>query len=239
MKRLRLNPVALLAVSLSLILVVQGCEHEPLVPENPVTDEPTIDEECDPDMAYFETEVLPILISNCAKSGCHDAGSAAEDIVLDSYSNVMNADIIEGSDVDDSELYEVITETDPDDVMPPPPNQKLSSEQIATIRDWISQGTKNNTCSLTDCDTTNVTFTNSILPIINNNCKGCHSGPAPSGNLNFATYEGIENAALNGSLLGAVTHAPGFTPMPQGGNKLSDCQIDMIRIWIDEGAVNN
>jgi hypothetical protein len=39
--------------------------------------------------------------------------------------------------------------------------------------------------------------------------------------------------------MGSVTHADGYVPMPQGGSKLSACEIDMIRIWIDASAPNN
>jgi len=45
--------------------------------------------------------------------------------------------------------------------------------------------------------------------------------------------------ALNGTLAGAIEHTPGFTPMPQFGDKLSDCNIAIIKAWINNGALNN
>jgi hypothetical protein len=89
------------------------------------------------------------------------------------------------------------------------------------------------------CDTTNVTYATSIEPILQNNCYSCHTGSAPSGNINLLGYSNVKMYADNGSLLGAITHASGFTPMPFGGNKLDDCKIMMIQTWINKGTLDN
>ncbi|MCF8309705.1 MAG: hypothetical protein K9I68_11910 [Bacteroidales bacterium] len=47
---------------------------------------------------------------------------------------------------ENSEIYERITETEEDDRMPPPPNERLSQEKIDKIRKWIKQGAKNSEC---------------------------------------------------------------------------------------------
>ncbi|HYC87116.1 MAG TPA: c-type cytochrome domain-containing protein, partial [Chryseosolibacter sp.] len=141
MKRPRLKFSVLVSF---IILVSQGCVHEPLVPQNPGPEPgPVTDETCDPAVVYFQSEILPLLISNCAKGGCHDAATAEDGIILDSYANVMNSDVIEAGDPSDSELYEQITEDEPDEIMPPPPAEPLSSQQVAVIRSWILQGAKN------------------------------------------------------------------------------------------------
>ena len=38
--------------------------------------------------------------------------------------------------------------------------------------------------------------------------------------------------------MGAITHATGFIPMPNGGGKLADCEISQLQKWIDNGALN-
>jgi len=43
----------------------------------------------------------------------------------------------------------------------------------------------------------------------------------------------------NGKLLGAVTHASGYSPMPKNQAQLSDCNIQKITNWINKGALNN
>jgi hypothetical protein len=40
-------------------------------------------------------------------------------------------------------------------------------------------------------------------------------------------------------LYGTISHSAGFLPMPQNGNKLSDCNITKIRLWVADGAPNN
>jgi hypothetical protein len=240
-----LKKLLIIVFSICLSVVLTQCVHEPLDPEPapgeevPDPDEtPGDDEECDPDVVYFENEVLPILLSNCAKSGCHDASTAEDGIILDSYAHVMNSDVVDAGDASDSELFEKITEDDLDDRMPPPPAAPLTESQINIIRVWIEQGTQDNECASPSCDTTNVTYETSIRPIIQNKCLGCHSGSAASGGLNFSSHTVLQNVALDGRLVGAITHAAGFVPMPQGG-KLPECDIEKIVMWVEDGAPNN
>lgn len=237
---------------LSLIFVFISCKHDPdIIPAKPVVENPNQggggssggngnnnSSTCDPDSVYFETQVLPLLISNCAKSGCHTAADHRDGVVLNNFNNIMTTGDIDPGRADHSDLYEMITETDPSKRMPPPPLAPLSGSQIDLIFNWIQQGAQNNTCS-NSCDTTNVTFSNTIFPIIQNNCLGCHSGATPGGQINLSTHGGVQTVAFNGKLFGAVNRDPGFQPMPRGGNKLADCQIDQIRIWIAQGALNN
>lgn len=89
------------------------------------------------------------------------------------------------------------------------------------------------------CDTTNVTFTNNVFPIINSNCTACHSGAAPSGNIRLENYDHISVAANNGSLLAVIRYEPGWSPMPKGGGKLNDCDIAEIETWVNQGTPIN
>ena len=89
-------------------------------------------------------------------------------------------------------------------------------------------------------DAASVKYSTTVTSIINSyGCIGCHSGPSPSGSLNFSTYAGVKGVADNGRLYGAINHDPGFVPMPQGGGKMSGCDIKRIKAWIDAGAPNN
>jgi mono/diheme cytochrome c family protein len=193
-----------------------------------------------PGQVCFERDVLPIFTSNCAMSGCHDRATARDGKIFTDYSGIIRE--IEPGRPRSSEIYEKITEDDEDDRMPPPPKNRLTAEQIATIRKWIEQGALNTKCDEpggTDCDTVNVTFSGTVRPILQNNCVGCHSGPTPPRGLNLSSYTGVRTAALNGKLYGAISHAPGFPAMPQGAKKLGDCHIRQIKAWIDKGAPNN
>jgi hypothetical protein len=238
------------------LLMMASCEHEPLLQPTGSEGKAVVNDNgsnsnngnvnggnngtpCDPNTVYFSTQVLPLLVSNCAKSGCHDAASHEDGIILDSYVNVMNTADIDPGNPRGGHLMEAITESDPDDRMPPPPALTLTAQQIDLINTWIVQGAQNLTCTITTCDSTAVSFANDVLPVINNKCKGCHSGIAPGGGISFTDYTGTATQAGNGKLLGSITHAAGFQPMPKNSAMLSACEIGVIRNWIGEGIQNN
>jgi hypothetical protein len=88
------------------------------------------------------------------------------------------------------------------------------------------------------CDTTNITFSSSIKPIIDNNCKTCHSGSVPSGSLHLENYSQVKAVADNGKLVGVINGSGGLPLMPPGA-PLSSCQIASIEKWVTAGAPNN
>jgi hypothetical protein len=89
------------------------------------------------------------------------------------------------------------------------------------------------------CDTANMTYSADIKPILQANCYSCHSSGSAEGGVTLNTYEGVKNVAEDGDLIGTITHSPDYPPMPQGGAKLSDCDINKIKAWINSGASNN
>jgi hypothetical protein len=193
---------------------------------------------CDPSKVYFQQQVLPVLLSNCAMSGCHDVASHQDGVILTSFEYVMATAGIRPGNPNDSELYEMITESDPEERMPPAPRPRLSSDQISLIRNWILQGAQNLSCTNL-CDSTQFTYSGAIKTIISNKCQGCHSGTTASAGIDLSTYLGLKSKVTDGRLWGAVNHLPNFSPMPKNGNKLSECELTQIRKWIDAGAPNN
>lgn len=89
------------------------------------------------------------------------------------------------------------------------------------------------------CDTTAVTYSGTIAPMLSAYCNSCHGGNTPSGNLKFDYYQGVKFQVDNGHLIGAVTHAAGYQAMPKDQAMLSDCNIAKIKAWISAGAPNN
>ncbi|MBJ6118966.1 cytochrome c [Pontibacter sp. BT310] len=89
------------------------------------------------------------------------------------------------------------------------------------------------------CVTDNVTFSQTIQPIFQRNCVVCHTGAAGNGGIDLSTHAGASVVAKNGRLVSAVTHAGGFTPMPQGASQLPACTINQIKAWVEAGAPNN
>src|SRR5687767_2359941 len=91
----------------------------------------------------------------------------------------------------------------------------------------------------TDCVTTNLSFQTNIEPIFQRNCYSCHSAAANTANVTLQGHTELMKHVTSGRLLGAIKHQPGFTPMPQGAQKMQDCDIAKIEQWITDGAPNN
>jgi len=89
------------------------------------------------------------------------------------------------------------------------------------------------------CDTTKITYSNSVLPVILSNCVVCHGGNTPSAGIKLDTYAGIKSQADNGRLWGAVSQSLSFSPMPKNATKLNTCNLTKIKKWLDAGALNN
>lgn len=91
----------------------------------------------------------------------------------------------------------------------------------------------------TVCDTANVTYSGSVVPILLSNCTTCHGGGTPSAGIGLDTYAGVKTQVTNGRLWGAVSHATSYSAMPKNAAQLSTCSLAKIRKWIDAGAPNN
>jgi len=233
--------------SIFLGMILVSCEHDPIIkeiddmangPDTTGNNPPDPSgKPCSPDTVYFVNDIEPLLKSNCAYKGCHGDGSAEDGVELSTYNSIIRTGDVEAFRPGESDLYEVLVEKDRDEAMPPLPNNLLSQEQIDKIYTWIAQGALYNACD--GCDTTDVTFSLDIQPLIQNSCEGCHSGGNPSGGVGLTNYNQIQTLALNGDLYGVVNHNSGYVPMPYNQSKLSQCRIDQIKIWIDQGAPNN
>jgi hypothetical protein len=89
------------------------------------------------------------------------------------------------------------------------------------------------------CDSTNASYTNTIAPIMTSNCNVCHSTAMASGGVITDNYAGLSIVAGNGKLWGGVNWESGYIAMPNGGSKLSDCNLAKIKNWINAGFPNN
>ncbi len=185
--------------------------------------------------ACFQRDILPVLQSSCAISGCHDATTHEGGYNYTSYSNTMNS--VSSGNPADSKLYEVITIGEAEDRMPPNPYAPLSAEVIDSIYKWISYGALNEYCGEA-CDTVSaITFSGIIWPIVEQNCRGCHSGTSPSGGVSLTNYSQVAAQASNGKLTGTLRDGT-YVLMPPAG-ALSECRIRQMEIWVQAGFQNN
>lgn len=93
--------------------------------------------------------------------------------------------------------------------------------------------------NLTTCDTTNVTYSQSVAPLMTAHCNSCHGTSGASGGWITDNYTGLKQIADNGKLVGVINHSSGFSPMPKGSGKISDCSISIISKWVQDGSPNN
>ena len=96
-----------------------------------------------------------------------------------------------------------------------------------------------NTTSPGSCDTVGMRYAANVQPILQANCYVCHGNGNVEGGISLDTYSKAKTLADNGKLIGVISHAAGFSPMPKNASKLSDCNINKIRNWINRGALNN
>lgn len=185
------------------------------------------------DSVCFTRDILPIINSNCAQSGCHDATSHKDNLTLTSYAGIMK--IVKAGSPSTSGLYREISKN----TMPQLPYNKLSDTMKTLISTWITQGAKNTTCPTTNCDSVNVTYEGTIKSIITFNCLGCHSGGSPDGGVNLASDDVIDG--IKDRILCCVSRPTKCAAMPKNNINLTSCQIAQIRAWVNgvQSSVSN
>jgi uncharacterized membrane protein len=165
-------------------------------------------------------------------SGCHDAISHKEGVILTDYTHIRAYSST--TNPAGSTLYRSIV------TGYMPPKGPLSSTQMASILKWMQQGAKNNSCVASgNCVATNVSFANTVLPTLRTNCTGCHSGTTPSAGIDLNSYATVKVQAANGKLVGSISHAAGYIAMPSATVSISPCEISQIKAWVTEGTLNN
>lgn len=100
-------------------------------------------------------------------------------------------------------------------------------------------------------DAKKVSFYKQIRPIFQANCQGCHQPAKAGGGYVMTSFEKLlaggesETPAVvahkpdDSYLLDLITPTDGEAEMPRGGKPLTDIEIELIRTWIEQGAVND
>ncbi|PBQ33706.1 hypothetical protein CNR22_18610 [Sphingobacteriaceae bacterium] len=184
--------------------------------------------------ACFQEQVLPVFISNCTMSGCHNATDKRAGYDLTTYEGIMQG--VKAKHPLTSEVYTVIRGKNPS--MPARPYAKLSLRDVNMIKLWINKGARN-TSNCISCDSTNFDYASRIQPIMNAWCVGCHNSSNAGGGYNLSDYSGVVAAIKAKRLMGSIRHTSGYLAMPQTGGQLSSCDISAIQKWIDAGYHEN
>jgi hypothetical protein len=92
----------------------------------------------------------------------------------------------------------------------------------------------------TTCDTTNVTYSVTIVTMMNNNCYSCHSNKTAAANGNNIPLENYSDVVANsGQITQSIKHTGSIPPMPKNGGKIKSCYITQWDIWVRNGMLNN
>lgn len=183
------------------------------------------------DAVCFQRDILPILLSSCGTTGCHNQTSAKEGYVTVSYASVM-ANMVKPGAPNSSKLYTEIA----NNKMPPSPYTKLTKAAKDSIFNWIKNGALNSVCT-SNCDTiTAVTYSNQISAVISRNCASCHSGPTAQMGILLDTYANVKTYLDNGRLLSSVK---GISIQMPPGYKITSCELRQLELWKANGAKQN
>ena len=179
----------------------------------------------------FQDNVLPIFVSKCAYTGCHNSTSKERGYDLTTYEGIMKG--VVAKKPQSSEVYTQCSTGE----MPPRQYEALTKLELSLIKNWIRAGAENTSKCVT-CDTSSK-YASRVQPILDKWCITCHNSTLTSGNHNLSNYNGVAASIQTGRFTGSIQHSSGFSAMPQGGSKLSDCDINAIVKWINAGYPNN
>ena len=94
-----------------------------------------------------------------------------------------------------------------------------------------------------------ITFDDHAKPVLMQRCSTCHNGERKEGDLDVTNYtnlmigggsgEVIERGSADESYLFRLVTHDDSPEMPPGGSKIPDPQIEILRKWIDGGALEN
>jgi uncharacterized membrane protein len=183
------------------------------------------------DTVCFNTDVLPLYVSYCGSSGCHNDASHRSGVITTDYGHLMNG--IRAKNSNNSRYYTIIGNG-----MPSRSSPQMTATHIALIKKWIDQGALNTQCTNV-CDTNSYTYANAIQTIISTNCGGCHGTKPGSANIYLGDYASAKTyiTANASTFLNAINYVSTIAVskrMPPSA-KLVDCKIIQIQKWIQKG----
>ncbi len=108
---------------------------------------------------------------------------------------------------------------------------------LATFSTILYSCSSESTNDLTNSIPERVSYTKDIKPITDANCIPCHNNPPLNGApMSLLTKLQVQDAIVNRGLLDRISRpqgAPGM--MPNGGTRLPQSSIDIIKKWQTDG----
>jgi mono/diheme cytochrome c family protein len=86
------------------------------------------------------------------------------------------------------------------------------------------------------CDTTAVSYSTDIRPILDANCISCHAPGGEQETSPLVTYEDMKKYTSDRNVVDRTNGSSSLMP-PSG--KMSSCNVALIEAWVNDGAPNN
>jgi hypothetical protein len=83
------------------------------------------------------------------------------------------------------------------------------------------------------------TFAKVNSTILQSKCIGCHSTANPSSGVDLSTYAGTLKTVVPYDAVSSALYSSILNNMPLGGAPLSSTEKDLVKNWINNGALNN
>jgi len=200
------------------------------------------------DPVDFKKEVRPILEAYCLK--CHGAEKPKGGLSLVTLEGALkggeNGAAIKAGDPAKSPLFVSTTLAADDDKVMPPKGDKLTKEQQGIVKTWIEQGAKW-PAEIKLVQRQKVEF-KQVANVLEVNCVKCHRPDFAKGDLDMSTRETMlkhKGALVPGDAMHSAVYtstilapeADELMPPKAKGGPLATHLTDLIRDWIDQGAV--
>ena len=90
---------------------------------------------------------------------------------------------------------------------------------------------------LFDCAGTAASYATNVKTILDNNCAtaGCHNASSRRAGYDLSSYAASVTSGGNKAFLGSIQHISGYSPMPDGGAKLSEADVKTLSCWVQNG----
>ena len=95
------------------------------------------------------------------------------------------------------------------------------------------------------CDTVDMRYANDVVPILQSHCYSCHGAVNPASGIALEGFANLHPYTIDTAggrvctLVGNISHNPGYNPMPFNQPKLDTCLINQIVDWVNHGAQDN
>lgn len=186
----------------------------------------------------LEQKAMGVLAAKCMS--CHNAKNPQGYLDVTSINSMLYyRQVVPGEPQLSNVFYEVTQ-----GLMPPDQNTALSQAEIAILSDWIANGFKDGTPTVTAPSGPAITPTYSSIKsqVLVVSCNGCHSGTNAKGGVSLDSYANVMKVVTAGNSATSTLYksiiGDGATLMPPGGG-LSAKQKTAIKDWIDSGALLN